>query len=49
MPVIELTDDDPDLSTGRGLPLKFHCERCGDAFMSSFQTDTTGVAKQGEA
>jgi len=44
MPVIEFTDNHEDLSTDQGFQFKFHCERCGDGFMSSFQTNTIGVA-----
>lgn len=44
MPVIEFTDNFEDLSTDQGFQFKFHCERCGDGFMSSFQTNTIGVA-----
>jgi len=43
MPVIEFTDNHEDLSTDQGFQFKFHCERCGDGFMSSFQTNTIGV------
>jgi hypothetical protein len=34
MPVIEFTDNFEDLSTDQGFQFKFHCERCGDGFMS---------------
>jgi hypothetical protein len=44
MPVIEFTDNFEDLSTDQGFQFKFHCERCGDGFMSSFQTNAIGVA-----
>ena len=44
MPVIEFTDNHEDLSTDQGFQFKFHCERCGDGFMSSFQTNVVGVA-----
>jgi len=44
MPVIEFTDNYQDLSTDQGFQFKFHCERCGDGFMSSFQTNTIGMA-----
>lgn len=44
MPVIEFTDNFEDLSTDQGFQFKFRCERCGDGFMSSFQTNTIGVA-----
>ena len=44
MPVIEFTDNYEDLSTDQGFQFKFRCERCGDGFMSSFRTNTVGVA-----
>lgn len=44
MPAIEFTDNYQDLSTDQGFQFKFHCERCGDGFMSSFQTNALGVA-----
>ena len=44
MPVIEFTDNYEDLSTDQGFQFKFRCERCGDGFLSSFQTNTLGVA-----
>jgi hypothetical protein len=44
MPVIEFTDNYEDLSTDQGFQFKFRCERCGDGFMSSFQTNTLGMA-----
>jgi len=44
MAVIEFTDNYRDLSTDQGFQFKFHCERCGDGFMSSFQTNALGVA-----
>ena len=36
--------DPQALSTDQGFPFKFRCERCGDGFMSSFQTNTIGMA-----
>ena len=44
MPAIEFTDNYEDLSTDQGFQFKFRCERCGDGFMSSFQTNAIGVA-----
>jgi hypothetical protein len=44
MPAIEFTDNYEDLSTDQGFQFKFRCERCGDGLMSSFQTNTVGVA-----
>ena len=44
MAVIEFTDNYRDLSTDQGFQFKFRCERCGEGLMSSFQTNTIGVA-----
>jgi hypothetical protein len=44
MAAIEFTDNYEDLSTDQGFQFKFRCERCGDGLMSSFQTNTIGVA-----
>ncbi len=42
--MIRFTENYDDLSTDRGYQFKFHCDRCGNGFMSSFQTSITGVA-----
>ncbi len=44
MPVIEFADNYQDLSTDQGFQFKFRCERCGDGFMSTFRTNTLGMA-----
>ena len=44
MAAIEFTNNYEDLSTDQGFQFKFYCERCGDGFMSSFQTNALGVA-----
>ncbi len=44
MPTIEFTQNHEDLSTDQGFQFKFYCERCGDGFLSTFQTNTLGVA-----
>jgi hypothetical protein len=44
MAVIDFTDNHQDLSTDMGFQFKFICERCGDGFLSTFQTNTIGVA-----
>ena len=44
MPVIEFTENIQDLSTDQGFQFKFHCDRCADGYMSSFQSNTLGVA-----
>jgi hypothetical protein len=33
-----------DLSTDRGYQFKFHCDHCGNGFMSAFQPSALGVA-----
>lgn len=40
---IRFTDNYRDLSTERGYQFKFFCERCGNGYMSSFQSSTIGV------
>jgi hypothetical protein len=44
MPVIDFTDNYEDLSTDQGFQFKFRCERCGDGFVSTFQTNALGMA-----
>lgn len=44
MPPIEFTDNYDDLSTDQGFQFTFRCERCGDGFMSTFRTNTVGMA-----
>lgn len=41
---IPFTDNYHDLSTDRGFQFKFHCERCGNGYMSSFQNNAAGLA-----
>jgi hypothetical protein len=40
---IPFTDNYEDLSNERGYQFKFICERCGNGYMSSFQSSTTGA------
>lgn len=42
---IEFTGNYDDLSTDRGYQFRFRCEKCGNGFMSSYQSSTLGMAK----
>lgn len=44
MALIRFTANFDDLSTDRGFQFRFHCDKCGNGFMSRFQTSMTGVA-----
>lgn len=44
MATIEFTGNYQDLSTDRGYQFKFYCEKCGNGYMSTFQTSTMGMA-----
>ena len=44
MSMIQFVSNYSDLSTDKGFQFKFHCDKCGNGFMSSFQTSTIGVA-----
>ena len=44
MALIRFTANYADLSTDRGYQFRFHCDKCGNGFMSRFQTSVTGVA-----
>jgi hypothetical protein len=41
---IEFTGNYEDLSTDRGYQFKFFCEKCGNGYMSSFQSSKMGMA-----
>jgi len=41
---IEFTDNYEDLSTDRGFQFKFHCETCGNGYMSSWRANKLGIA-----
>ena len=43
MLAIEFTNNYHDLSTETGFQFKFFCERCGDGYLSSFDTNEIGV------
>jgi hypothetical protein len=40
---IPFTDNYKDLSTSKGYQFKFFCERCGNGYISSFQSSATGI------
>jgi hypothetical protein len=45
MPLIQFVQNYQDLSTDRGFQFKFHCDKCGNGYMTRFQTSTFGVAE----
>lgn len=44
MAMIEFTQNYEDLSTDQGFQFKFYCDRCGNGYMSSFQSNPLGMA-----
>ncbi|MBL8167330.1 MAG: zinc ribbon domain-containing protein [Acidobacteria bacterium] len=44
MALIRFTANYDDLSTDRGFQFRFHCDKCGNGYMTRFQTSMTGVA-----
>jgi len=44
MGAIPFTDNYQDLSSNRGFQFKFHCEKCGNGYLSTFQSNTLGTA-----
>jgi hypothetical protein len=44
MATVEFTGNYQDLSTDRGYQFKFYCEKCGNGYMSTFQTSKLGMA-----
>jgi hypothetical protein len=42
--MIQFVNNYEDLSTDKGFQFKFHCDKCGNGFMSRFQTSTLGMA-----
>lgn len=44
MSAIQFTRNYDDLSTDKGFQFKFHCDKCGNGFISEYQTNTLGVA-----
>lgn len=44
MGMIQFVRNYEDLSTDRGYQFKFHCDKCGNGFMTHFQASTLGMA-----
>jgi uncharacterized OB-fold protein len=44
MAMIQFVNNYEDLSTDRGYQFRFHCDKCGNGFMSRFETSTIGTA-----
>jgi hypothetical protein len=44
MSLIRFVHNYDDLSTDRGFQFKFYCDKCGNGYLSSFQTSTLGTA-----
>src|ERR1044072_2070568 len=44
MAMIQFVSNYEDLSTDRGYLFKFHCDKCGNGFMSRYQASTLGTA-----
>ncbi len=44
MSMIQFVANYDDLSTDKGYQFKFHCDKCGNGFMSSFQPSIAGTA-----
>jgi hypothetical protein len=44
MAMIQFVQNYQDLSTDHGYQFKFHCDKCGNGFMSRFQTSAVGMA-----
>lgn len=44
MATVEFTGNYEDLSTDRGYQFKFYCEKCGNGYMSTFQSSKLGMA-----
>src|SRR3954447_15916563 len=44
MALIQFVNNYEDLSTDRGYQFKFHCDKCGNGYMSRFQTSAIGTA-----
>jgi hypothetical protein len=42
--MIQFVNNYEDLSTDRGYQFKFHCDKCGNGYMSRFQASTIGTA-----
>jgi membrane protease subunit (stomatin/prohibitin family) len=44
MSMIQFVSNYEDLSTDKGYQFKFYCDKCGNGYMSSYQTSTLGIA-----
>src|SRR5687767_2578648 len=44
MGLIQFVRNYDDLSTDRGFQFKFHCDKCGNGYMSHFETSVIGTA-----
>src|ERR687890_2078444 len=44
MALVQFVSNYDDLSTDRGYQFKFHCDKCGNGFMSRYQASTLGTA-----
>jgi len=44
MAMIQFVNNYDDLSTDRGYQFKFHCDKCGNGYMSRFQPSVIGTA-----
>jgi DNA-directed RNA polymerase subunit M/transcription elongation factor TFIIS len=42
--VIQFVQNVDDLSTDRGYQFKFHCDRCGNGYLSGFEPSVLGIA-----
>ena len=49
MAKIPFTNNYVDLSSNRGFQFKFHCQKCGNGYMSTFQTNTLARRHDGRA
>jgi hypothetical protein len=45
MPLIQFVQNYQDLSTDKGYQFKFHCDKCGNGYMTRFQASTFGMAE----
>src|SRR3954464_13461103 len=43
MGMIQFVNNYDDLSTDKGYQFKFYCDKCGNGYMSRFQTSITGA------
>src|ERR1700744_1883368 len=45
MALIQFVQNYEDLCTDRGYQFKFHCDKCGNGFMTEFKASTLGMAE----